>query len=83
MITVVFGWLAALAVLGLGFYAVRRTPPGSFRLRTGLLKGMFEFIMEIEASDRSGCSAGQAAPGVGHADTQDESPGPTAPSTLE
>jgi hypothetical protein len=77
MVAVVFGWFVALAVLGLGFYAVRRVPPGSFRLRTGLLRGMFEFMMEIESS------GGAAPPGAGRVGAQGESSGPAAPEALE
>ncbi len=63
--TVVFGWLVALGVLGLGFYAVRRIPLGSFRLRTGLLRGVFEFIMEVESSGGAGWSSGRVVQGPG------------------
>jgi len=81
MMPVVFGWFVALAVLGLGFYAVRRVPLGSFRLRTGLLHGVFEFMMEIESSGGAGRPTGRAAQGAGRADTQGSASGaaPGAP----
>jgi hypothetical protein len=49
MPAVLGGCVVLLAVIGLGFYAVRKMGPGSFRLRTGLLR-MFSFSMEIESS---------------------------------
>jgi hypothetical protein len=54
MVTALAGWFVALAVLGLGFYAVHRMKPGSFRLRTSLLR-VFSFSIEIEPpSGRAG-----------------------------
>jgi hypothetical protein len=49
MLAVLGGCVVILAVVGLGFYAVRKMGPGSFRVRTGLLR-MFSFSMEIESS---------------------------------
>ena len=49
MVTALAGWFVALAVLGLGFYVVRVMKPGSFRLRTSLLR-VFSFSMEMESS---------------------------------
>jgi hypothetical protein len=49
MLAVLSGCVVILAVVGLGFYAVRKMEPGSFRVRTGLLR-MFSFSMEIESS---------------------------------
>ena len=40
--------VVVLAVLGLGLYAVRAMRPGSFRLRTTLLR-VFSLSLEIEA----------------------------------
>jgi hypothetical protein len=45
--------LVALAVLGLGFCAVRKMKPTAFRLRTTLLR-VFSFSMEIESSSVAG-----------------------------
>jgi hypothetical protein len=43
--------VAILAVLGLGFYAVRKMRPGSLRLQTSVWR-VFSFTMVIE-SDRT------------------------------
>jgi hypothetical protein len=45
-----------LAVIGLGFYAVRKMRPGSFRVRTTLLR-IFSFSLEIESSEVVGKAA--------------------------
>jgi hypothetical protein len=64
MVAALPGWfvlLAALglvAVLGLGFYAVYRMGPGSFRLRTSVLR-LFSFSMEIESPGVAGKSSGK------------------------
>jgi hypothetical protein len=50
--------LVLLAVLGLGFYAVHRMKPSSFRLRTSVLR-LFSFSMEIESSGMTGKSSGK------------------------
>lgn len=47
-----------LAVLGLGFYAVHRMKPSSFRLRTSVLR-LFSFSMEIESLGMTGKSSGK------------------------
>ena len=43
---VIAGYAVVLPVLALGFYALRKTRAGSFRLRAKLLH-LFEFSMEI------------------------------------
>jgi hypothetical protein len=48
MVTALAAWFVVLAVLGLGFYAVHKMRPGSFRLRTSVLR-VFSFSMEIES----------------------------------
>ena len=72
MVTALVCGIVALAVLGLGFYAVRKMRPGSFRLRTSLLR-IFSFSIEIESSSVAGKPLIEASPA---ADAQ------PAPSTL-
>jgi hypothetical protein len=67
-----------LAVLGLGFYAVRKMRPGSFRLRTTLLH-MFSFSMEIESSDAVGKMADGTKQGDGMAEAEGEASGLALP----
>lgn len=50
MMPMVFGWFVVLTAIGLGFYAFRRIQLGSFRLRTGVLRGVFVFMMDVESS---------------------------------
>ena len=49
MVTALAAWFVVLAVLGLGFYAVHKMRPGSFRLRTSVLR-LFSFSIEIDES---------------------------------
>jgi hypothetical protein len=49
MLAVLGSCVVILAVIGLGFYAVQKMRPGSFRMRTTLMR-MFSFSMEIESS---------------------------------
>jgi hypothetical protein len=58
-----FGFVA-LAVLGLGFYAVSKMRPGSFRLRASLLR-VFSFSLEVESSRAAGRPVGEAGWGNG------------------
>ena len=60
MLAVLCGCVVILAVIGLGFYAVGKMRPGSFRVRTSLTR-MFSFSMEIE-------SPGAVAPSPGPAE---------------
>jgi hypothetical protein len=59
MPTIIGGCVVILALIGLGFYAVRKMGPGSFRVRTGLLR-MFSFSIEIESSSADRESPGRA-----------------------
>lgn len=70
MMPMVFGWFVVLTAIGLGFYAFRRIQLGSFRLRTGVLRGVFVFMMDVESSGGAGRLTGQAAQGAGSADMQ-------------
>jgi hypothetical protein len=63
-----------LAVIGLGFYAVGKMRPGSFRVRTTLLR-MFSFTMEIESSGAVGKMPRRAELDRGLADAEVEAPG--------
>jgi len=67
-----------LAVIGLGFYAVWKMRPGSFRVRTTLLR-MFSFTMEIESSGAAGKSPGGAESDRGLADAEVKALGPGVP----
>jgi len=58
MVTVFAGLFVVLVVLGLGFFAVHRMKPGSFRLRTNVLR-LFSFSMEIESSGVTGKSSSE------------------------
>jgi hypothetical protein len=58
MIAVLASGFVILAVLGLGFYAVHRMRPGSFRLRTSVLR-LFSFSMEIESPGMTGKPSGE------------------------
>jgi hypothetical protein len=73
MVTALAGWFVALTVLGLGlgFFAVRKMRPGSFRLRTSLLR-VFSFSMEIESSDVPGKPSGEADQALGSTDAEGE-----------
>jgi hypothetical protein len=66
MLAIIGGCVVILAVIGLGFYAVRKMGPGSFRVRTGLLR-MFSFSMEIESSSavRNSPSSAELERGAG------------------
>jgi hypothetical protein len=82
MLAVLGGCVVILAVIGLGFYAVRKMRPGSFRVRTTLLR-MFSFSMEIESSGADGKSPGSGELDRGLADAEVKAPGrgvPGAPS---
>lgn len=57
MFAVLGGCIVILAVIGLGFYAVWKMRPGSFRVRTTLLR-IFSFSMEIVSSGTAGKSPG-------------------------
>jgi hypothetical protein len=63
------GCVVILAVIGLGFYAVWKMRPGSFRMRTTLLR-MFSFNMEIESPSAPVKSSGGAEQGRGLADAE-------------
>jgi hypothetical protein len=78
MLAVLGGCVVILAVIGLGFYAVRKMGPGSFRVRTGLLR-MFSFSMEIESSGAAGKSPGSAELEHGLADVEANVPGHRTP----
>lgn len=78
MVAVLAGCLVALAVLGLGFYVVHRMPPGSFRVRTSLLR-VFSFSIEIESSGAAGKSSGGVEQGRGLTDSGGEASGLAVP----
>jgi len=78
MLAVLGGCMVILAVIGLGFYAVRKMRPGSFRVRTTLLR-MFSFSMEIESSGAAGKSTGSAELDHGLADVEVNGPGHKGP----
>jgi hypothetical protein len=63
------GCVVILAVIALGFYAVGKMRPGSFRVRTSLLR-MFSFSMEIESPGAAAPSPGPAAPDRGLTDAE-------------
>jgi hypothetical protein len=69
VLAVLGGCVVILAVIGLGFYAVGKMRPGSFRVRTSLLR-MFSFSMEIESSGAAAPSPGPAALDHGLTDTE-------------
>ena len=48
VLVVAGGCVVILAVIALGFYAMRKMRPGSFRVRATLLR-LFTFSMEIES----------------------------------
>jgi hypothetical protein len=64
MVAALLGCVMVLAVLGLGFYAVRKMRPGRFRLHTSLLR-LFSFSLEIESSDGAEKHTGGTELGVG------------------
>lgn len=74
MLAVLGGCVVILAVIGLGFYAVRKMGPGSFRVRTGLLR-MFSFSMEIESSGAAETLSASADLEQGLADDEANVPG--------
>ena len=81
MLAVLGGCVVILAVIGLGFYAVQKMRPGSFRVRTTLMR-MFSFSMEIESSDSArelSCGTGQD---MGAARAEGEVPGSVTPEAL-
>jgi hypothetical protein len=78
MMVVLGGCVVILAVIGLGFYAVCKMRPGSFRVRTTLLR-MFSFSMEIESPGAAGKSRGSAELDHELADVDDSVPGDRAP----
>jgi len=49
LLLVLTSCVVVLATLALGFYAIRKMGPGSFRLRAKLLR-VFDLSMEIESS---------------------------------
>jgi hypothetical protein len=51
MLGVLGGCVVILALIGLGFYAVGKMGPDSFRVRTTLLR-IFSFSMEIGSSGK-------------------------------
>jgi hypothetical protein len=53
MLAILAGCVVILPVTGLGFYVVRKMRPGSFRVRTSLLR-MFSFSVEIENDRQPG-----------------------------
>lgn len=69
MVTALAGYFVILAVLGLGFYAVHRMKPGSFRLRTNVLR-LFSFSMEIESPGMTGQASGEPKQGLSPAQTE-------------
>lgn len=69
MLAVLGGCVMVLAMIGLGFYTVGRMRPGSFRVRTSLLR-MFSFSMEIESAGTAEKSPGRAALDHRLADTE-------------
>lgn len=71
MLIVLGGCLVILAVIGLGFYAVRKMQPGSFRVRTTLLR-MFSFSLEVESAESDRNALGDARQGTGAAAVGDE-----------
>jgi hypothetical protein len=75
MVAALAGLFVALAVLGLGFYVVRIMRPGSFRLRTSVLR-VFTFSMEMESSGAGGKPSGKAAPALGPSGGEGEASGP-------
>ena len=78
MQAVLGGCVVILAVIGLGFYAMTKMRPSSFRVRTGLLR-MFSFSMEIESSGAAGKSPGSAELEQGLADDEADVPGHRTP----
>lgn len=72
MLAVLAVCVVVLAVLGLGFYAVSKMRPRSFRLRTTLWR-VLSFSLEIESSETAGKltdgqglgSAGASSEGAG------------------
>ena len=78
MLAVLGGCVVILAVIGLGFYAVRKMGPGSFRVRTGLLR-MFSFSMEIESSVAAGKLPASEELEQGLADEEASVPGHRTP----
>lgn len=78
MVAALAGCVVVLAVLALGFYAVRRMRPGSFRLRTSLLR-VFSFSMEIESLGATGKPADEAGLGSG---AEGAASGPAIPEVL-
>jgi hypothetical protein len=77
MLVVIGGCVVILAVIGLGFYAVKMRP-GSLRVRTTLLR-MFSFSMEIESSGAVGKSPGTAELDHGLTDVEVNVPGHGVP----
>lgn len=81
MLAVLGGCLVILAVIGLGFYAVRKMRPGSFRLRTTLLR-MFSFSLEVESAESDRNALGDAGQGTGAVATEDEASALRTPDAL-
>jgi hypothetical protein len=77
VLAVLGGFVVILAVIGLGFYVVGRMRPGSFRVRTSLLR-MFSFSMEIESAGPAGIAPGRAALDHGLAEADVKVPGQEA-----
>jgi hypothetical protein len=78
VLAVLGGFVVILAVIGLGFYAVRKIGPASLRVRTTLLR-MFSFTMEIESSSAARKSSGSAESDRGPANAEVEALSQVAP----
>jgi hypothetical protein len=72
------GFLVILALLGLGFYAIRKMRLGSFRLQAKLLH-VVEFTMAIEPPDIPKKQIDGVGQGPGLASAGGEPPGITGP----
>ena len=81
MLAVLCGCVVILAVIGLGFYAVGKMRPGSFRVRTSLTR-MFSFSMEIESPRAAAPSPGPAELDYGLTGAEVKVPGQEALGTL-